>query len=44
MVFYVWSSIGLIFYFAYGFWKSNVRRGVIETVDLDDSAGGQPPA
>ncbi len=44
MVFYVWSALGLIFYFAYGFWKSNVRHGVVETVDLDDSASGQPPA
>jgi len=27
-LFYTWTAIGLVFYFSYGFWKSNVRRGV----------------
>jgi APA family basic amino acid/polyamine antiporter len=43
-VFFVWSAIGLVLYFSYGFWRSNVRRGVIEDVELDDSGSGQPPA
>jgi APA family basic amino acid/polyamine antiporter len=43
-LFAVWSIIGLIFYFSYGYWKSNVRHGVIEIVPLDESADGQPPA
>ena len=38
------TLIGLIFYFSYGYWKSNVRHGVIEIVPLDESADGQPPA
>jgi len=43
-LFYIWSAIGLVVYFGYGFWKSNVRLGVEDDVALDDSAGGQPPA
>jgi APA family basic amino acid/polyamine antiporter len=44
MVFFTWAAIGLVFYFAYGFWKSNVRHGIVEDADLDDSAGGLPPS
>ena len=33
MVFLVWSGIGLIFYFLYGYRKSNVARGIIDVVD-----------
>jgi len=44
ILFFGWAGIGLIFYFLFGFWNSNVRRGVVETVDLDDSGSGQPPA
>ena len=43
-VFVVWTALGLILYFCYGFWHSNVRRGYEEDVPLDDSASGQPPA
>jgi APA family basic amino acid/polyamine antiporter len=43
-LFLIWALIGLIFYFAFGFWNSNVRKGVVDHVDLDDSASGQPPA
>jgi APA family basic amino acid/polyamine antiporter len=43
-LFAVWSVLGLVLYFCYGFWKSNVRRGVVDDVDLDDGADGQAPA
>jgi APA family basic amino acid/polyamine antiporter len=43
-LFYIWTAIGLVFYFSYGFWRSNVRRGFEEDVPLDDTATGQPPA
>jgi APA family basic amino acid/polyamine antiporter len=43
MVFVVWTLIGLVLYFAYGFWNSNVRHGVEDDVDLDDGASGQAP-
>ncbi|OSI94445.1 hypothetical protein, partial [Bradyrhizobium canariense] len=39
-VFYVWTAIGLVFYFAYGFWKSNVRLGLVEVPEL---AADAPP-
>jgi APA family basic amino acid/polyamine antiporter len=42
LLFFIWSAIGLVLYFCYGFWKSNIRRGVVETVDLDDGPGGLP--
>jgi APA family basic amino acid/polyamine antiporter len=44
ILFFVWSAIGLVLYFCYGFWRSNVRRGVVDDVDLDDSSSGFPPA
>ena len=39
-----WAAIGLVFYFLFGFWNSNVRRGVVDVVELDESGSGQPPA
>ena len=33
LLFPIWSAVGLALYFSYGFWNSNVRRGV---VDRDD--------
>jgi APA family basic amino acid/polyamine antiporter len=38
-LFAVWTLIGLVFYFAYGFWKSNVRRGIVEVGELEEGAG-----
>ncbi|MGN6423969.1 MAG: amino acid permease [Asticcacaulis sp.] len=35
-VFFGWTAIGLVLYFCYGFWKSNVRRGVVEVHEMDD--------
>jgi APA family basic amino acid/polyamine antiporter len=32
-VFLVWGGIGLVFYFLYGYRKSNVARGIIDVVD-----------
>jgi APA family basic amino acid/polyamine antiporter len=43
-VFFGWTVLGLILYFTYGFWKSHVRRGITEVVELDETATGQPPA
>jgi APA family basic amino acid/polyamine antiporter len=43
-LFYIWTVVGLVLYFCYGFWKSSVRHGIVEVVPLDDSATGQPPA
>ena len=40
LLFAGWTGLGLILYFCYGFWRSNVRHGFIEHVDLDDSADG----
>ncbi len=39
LLFLVWSTLGLVLYFSYGFWRSNVRRGVI---DSDDPGAGAP--
>ncbi|HZZ68441.1 MAG TPA: amino acid permease [Phenylobacterium sp.] len=41
-LFVVWTLIGLVFYFTYGFWRSNVRRGVDESEPLVDGPGGTP--
>ncbi|MBW8814736.1 MAG: amino acid permease [Caulobacterales bacterium] len=38
ILFYSWTAIGLVFYFAYGFWNSHVRRGVVDVHELDDDA------
>ena len=37
LVFLVWALLGLVLYFSYGFWRSNVRRGVIDSNDEDGS-------
>ena len=42
LLFPIWSAIGLVLYFAYGFWHSNVRRGVEEDEALDQDAPGGP--
>ncbi len=41
MVFFGWALIGLVLYFAFGFWNSNVRKGVIE--DHENDADLPPP-
>jgi APA family basic amino acid/polyamine antiporter len=30
LLFPIWAAIGLVFYFSYGFWRSNVRRGIAD--------------
>jgi len=44
-LFYVWSALGLVLYFCYGFWRSNVRHGVADTPELAADAPhvGIPP-
>ena len=42
MLFFVWSVLGLILYFCYGFWRSNVRHGIEVDTDLDETAPGGP--
>ncbi len=44
LVFIFWTLLGLVIYFAFGFWNSNIRRGVVDDVDLDDSGSGEAPA
>jgi APA family basic amino acid/polyamine antiporter len=39
-LFVTWTVIGLVFYFCYGFWKSNVRRGVEADEPLAEGPGG----
>jgi APA family basic amino acid/polyamine antiporter len=39
-LFYTWTAIGLVFYFSYGFWRSNVRRGVVDAEPLLEGPGG----
>ncbi|THD65007.1 amino acid permease [Phenylobacterium sp.] len=41
-LFITWTAIGLLFYFCYGFWKSNVRRGVVDSDALTEGPGGTP--
>jgi APA family basic amino acid/polyamine antiporter len=41
-LFLVWTLIGLAFYFSYGFWKSNVRRGFEIDEPLTEGPGGIP--
>jgi APA family basic amino acid/polyamine antiporter len=42
MLFYSWTAIGLVFYFSYGFWKSNVRNGEETDEPLVEGPGGMP--
>src|SRR6185437_7213195 len=37
-LFAVWAVVGLVIYFLYGFWNSNVRRGVVDLPELDPDA------
>jgi APA family basic amino acid/polyamine antiporter len=39
-LFYTWTAIGLVFYFSYGFWRSNVRRGAVDAEPLLEGPGG----
>jgi APA family basic amino acid/polyamine antiporter len=39
-LFIVWTLLGLVFYFAYGFWRSSVRLGVEQDEPLEEAAGG----
>ena len=41
-LFLVWTVVGLVFYFCYGFWKSNVRHGVEDDEPLVEGPGGTP--
>ena len=43
LVFLVWALMGLVLYFSYGFWRSNVRRGVIDSDDPDSDMTGVAP-
>lgn len=42
LLFFVWSVLGLILYFCYGFWRSNVRKGYVEAVELEPDPSGAP--
>lgn len=44
MVLPVWGAIGLVFYFAYGYRKSYVGRGIIDVHEDDPDAPPQPVA
>ncbi len=39
LVFFGWAAIGLVLYFAFGYWNSNVRKGI---VDVDDDMPPPP--
>jgi APA family basic amino acid/polyamine antiporter len=41
-LFLAWTAIGLVFYFCYGFWKSNVRHGAESDEPLTEGPGGTP--
>ncbi len=40
-VFFGWTALGLVLYFAFGFWNSNVRKGIAE--DHENDADLPPP-
>jgi len=44
LLFLVWSVLGLVFYFTFGFWNSNVRKGVTEVPEDDDDVPPGPIA
>jgi APA family basic amino acid/polyamine antiporter len=39
VLFAAWAAIGLVFYFSYGFWRSNVARGVVDSDDVGPREG-----
>ncbi|HEX5264541.1 MAG TPA: amino acid permease, partial [Phenylobacterium sp.] len=41
-LFFAWTALGLVFYFIYGFWKSNVRLGITDAEPLTEGPGGIP--
>jgi APA family basic amino acid/polyamine antiporter len=43
LLFAIWSAIGIVFYFSFGFWRSNIRRGIVDVEPLDDAGSGQAP-
>jgi APA family basic amino acid/polyamine antiporter len=43
-LFVVWTVVGLVFYFLFGFWNSNVRRGVTDVPESDDDVPPGPIA
>ena len=38
----IWSAIGLVLYFGYGFWHSHMRHGLVEVPELDPNAPQVP--
>ena len=42
MVLPVWGAIGLVFYFAYGYRRSHVGRGLTEVHEADDDIPPPP--
>lgn len=44
LLFVVWTAVGLLFYFLFGFWNSNVRRGVTDVPESDDDVPPGPIA
>ncbi|HWE46311.1 MAG TPA: amino acid permease [Caulobacteraceae bacterium] len=43
-LFTAWAAIGLVLYFLFGFWNSNIRKGVIDSTPLEEHGSGEPPA
>jgi APA family basic amino acid/polyamine antiporter len=43
-LFFVWTLLGLVLYFAYGFWNSHVRRGLVGLPELAAEAPHGPVA
>jgi APA family basic amino acid/polyamine antiporter len=41
-LFFSWAAVGLIVYFLYGYRKSNLGRGIVETHETDPDAPPQP--